>query len=72
MANSDVDGYRERVVRQTRMWANGDAVHNDIDAECCPDFSCCEPHLFEQDRSKRMQRLNEVLIRYGLAPHYDA
>ena len=45
--------YRRRVRLQTRAWVNGQPKHNHIDNECCPDFSCCNPKLFEADRDKR-------------------
>jgi len=31
----------------------GQPYHNNIDDECCPDFSCCHPDLFEKDETKR-------------------
>lgn len=33
--------YDERAQTQLRLWQAGVPVHNDIDNECCPDFSCC-------------------------------
>ena len=39
------DGYKERLYKQTLDWLNGKSTHNDIDNECCPDFSCCKPEL---------------------------
>ena len=47
--------YQERVRSQTLKWAMGHPYHNKIDNECCPDFSCCVPALFEQDQAKRWQ-----------------
>jgi len=47
--------YKERVKAQTLKWAMGQPYHNNIDDECCPDFSCCQPDLFEQDQAKRWQ-----------------
>ncbi len=47
--------YRERVRVQTLTWAMGRSVHNRVDNECCPDFSCCHPDLFEQDSAKRWE-----------------
>lgn len=47
--------YRERVRVQTLNWAIGRSVHNRIDNECCPDFSCCMPDMFEQDQAKRWE-----------------
>lgn len=47
--------YQERVKAQTQAWAEGRPYHNKIDNECCPDFSCCEPALFENDEAKRWE-----------------
>lgn len=47
------NGYRERVRVQCLKWAMGTPYHNNIDGECCPDFSCCVPDLFERDQEKR-------------------
>ena len=47
--------YRERVRSQTLSWAQGRPYHNKIDDECCPDFSCCRPDLFERDVDKRWE-----------------
>jgi hypothetical protein len=64
--------YDERVIAQTRAWVNGEAKHNEVDDECCPDFSCCHPDLFTQDRAARLSRLNNLLAKHGLPLHYDA
>jgi hypothetical protein len=32
---------------------HGCPYHNLIDDECCPDFSCCVPRLFESNAEKR-------------------
>jgi hypothetical protein len=45
--------YQDRVRNQTVKWAMGFPYHNNIDNECCPDFSCCQPDLFEMDSVKR-------------------
>lgn len=45
--------YQDRVRSQTLKWAMGQPYHNTIDNECCPDFSCCQPDLFEQSEEKR-------------------
>lgn len=47
--------YRERVRQQTLSWAIGRPYHNRIDDECCPDFSCCNPELFEKNDGKRWE-----------------
>lgn len=46
-------GYAERVRVQCLTWAIGRAVHNRVDDECCPDFSCCHPELFTTDAAER-------------------
>lgn len=46
-------GYHDRVRVQTLRWAEGTPYHNNVDDECCPDFSCCQPDLFEEDADKR-------------------
>jgi hypothetical protein len=47
--------YQERVKAQTFQWARGFPYHNRIDDECCPDFSCCKPEMFEADAAKRWE-----------------
>ena len=34
---------KERVKYQTDEWVRGNPIHNTVDDECCPDFSCCNP-----------------------------
>lgn len=38
-------GYRARQQKQLDLWVQGTAVHNEVDDECCPDFSCCQQQL---------------------------
>lgn len=45
--------YQERAKAQMLAWAQGRPYHNRIDDECCPDFSCCKPELYEHDAAKR-------------------
>jgi hypothetical protein len=52
--------YRERVQAQTLKWAMGTPYHNRIDDECCPDFSCCQHDLFEQDDAKRWEAYHRL------------
>ena len=33
--------------RQLDAWVEGKPFHNTEDDECCPDFSCCQPHLLQ-------------------------
>ena len=39
------EGYKERCEKQLSEWAKGNSVHNDVDDECCPDFSCCDKNI---------------------------
>lgn len=39
--NKKNSSYRFRTELQLDLWRRGQPVHNDIDNECCPDFSCC-------------------------------
>lgn len=50
---------RERARVQCLRWAMGQSYHNRVDDECCPDFSCCQPELFEKDQSKRWQAYHD-------------
>lgn len=54
--------YDERCKAQALKWAMGQPYHNRIDDECCPDFSCCRPDLFEKDEEKRW---NSYRKQYG-------
>jgi len=38
-------GYFKRADMQLNSWINGKSIHNDIDEECCPDFSCCVSNI---------------------------
>jgi hypothetical protein len=64
--------YKQRFFKQVENWTKGKSEHNKIDDECCPDFSCCYPDLFEQDREKRINRLNYFRERDGMVKHFDA
>lgn len=46
--------YHERARVQALKWAMGQPYHNNIDDECCPDFSCCHPDLFEKKSIKTL------------------
>lgn len=49
--------YNERIEFQLSEWVKGNSIHNDIDCECCPDFSCCKPHL-KADEQVRIEFSN--------------
>lgn len=51
--------YNQRCIEQGLKWVAGESIHNHIDDECCPDFSCCQPGLFERDRAKRVEEYND-------------
>jgi hypothetical protein len=46
---------------QTLAWAQGRPYHNPVDDECCPDFSCCHPDLFERDDVKRWRYYRDMV-----------
>lgn len=48
-------GYSERSKSQLLSWAMGRPYHNDMDGECCPDFSCCHPGLFTKNEDERWE-----------------
>jgi hypothetical protein len=51
--------YKERARCQCLSWAMGNSYHNKIDNECAPDFSCCNPELYEQDDAKRWSQYHK-------------
>jgi hypothetical protein len=53
--------YANRVRLQGLAWVAGMPFHNRIDDECCPDFSCCHPELFEEDQEKRAASLLKMI-----------
>lgn len=59
--------YQQRAIEQGRQWVAGESHHNRVDDECCPDFSCCVPRLFERDPAKRMSQFNCWARLYGFA-----
>ena len=64
---SKIHGYRDRNKRQLYLWLSGISEHNQVDDECCPDFSCCVPSLFTKDYNERMK----TLMFYNLHKAYD-
>lgn len=49
--------YKARVLEQLDCWVDGV-----IDDECCPDFSCCEPDLYQRDETVR-QSIRERFLK---------
>lgn len=41
------NNYKERCNNQLEEWVKGNSIHNSMDEECCPDFSCCSPELLQ-------------------------
>jgi hypothetical protein len=39
--------------RQLTEWVKGNPFHNDVDDECCPDFSCCRPELLAPEYERQ-------------------
>lgn len=64
--------YQERCIAQLRRWVEGHSEHNRIDDECCPDFSCCNPKLFTQDRGERLDIMNKYLQRCNQPKQLDS
>jgi len=38
---------------QLKLWVKGKPIHNDKWDECCPDFSCCQPHLLAPEHERK-------------------
>ena len=58
--------YQARVQEQLTAWVNGISVHNHVDGECCPDFSCCHPEL-KTPEAKRLEQATAFLSDFALA-----
>jgi len=67
-----VNPYQERCIAQLRRWVDGNPKHNEIDDECCPDFSCCHPNLFTKDRYERLEIMNKYLARCNQPRRMDS
>lgn len=61
--------YQDRVMNQGLLWINGISIHNYQDGECCPDFSCCHPELFEKDKRIREKMYWRSMERKNLTSH---
>lgn len=48
--------YEERFGYQLEEWVKGNPIHNDIDNECCPDFSCCDRSLLMKEKDRIIYR----------------
>lgn len=63
--------YQQRALEHAEAWVDGRVYHDHINDECCPDFSCCYPELYEQDRLKRVERLNHLRECYCLPKRFN-
>lgn len=48
-----ISTYKKRCNYQIEEWVKGNSIHNDIDDECCPDFSCCRPDLLQPEEIRK-------------------
>lgn len=58
-------GYKERCEQQLADWVQGNSIHNTVDDECCPDFSCCRPELLAE------QSIREAFARSNSEQRYQ-
>jgi hypothetical protein len=47
-------GFVIRSYEQLVDWMNGISKHNEIDDECCPDFTCCANILPDEKDAKKI------------------
>jgi hypothetical protein len=64
--------YKARCHKQLEGWLEGRSIHNRVDDECCPDFSCCVPELYHQDRAVRLKIYNQFAEANGLPKKLDS
>lgn len=55
------DTYEERIAYQIEEWVKGNSIHNTVEDECCPDFSCCNKDMLadEKVRKQFQKAINE-------------
>lgn len=58
--------YRERCEYQLDEWVKGNPVHNNVDDECCPDFSCCRPELLQPEKVRKTYQDGNDEMRAGM------
>lgn len=60
----------ERNNNQISEWVNGNPIHNKTDGQCCPDFSCCKPHLLaDKDVRIKFKEANDS-DRFGMLTYF--
>jgi hypothetical protein len=75
---SHLKTYREAVEYQLQEWLAGRPWHNPFDpddtrhdgdtgrGECCPDFSCCAPHMMASEEARRAFAISSCDARMGM------
>jgi hypothetical protein len=53
--------YLHATVSQLIAWHNGYSRHNAFSGECCPDFSCCHPEMYNKSEESRLMKLNHAI-----------
>ena len=51
---------------QLAEWVKGNPIHNNERDECCPDFSCCEPSLLADQRTREVFIEGDYEVRYQM------
>lgn len=59
--------YKKRVEEQLKNWVEGRSIHNDIDNECCPDFSCCKPELLVPKHMRQLYYIANEHVKVALS-----
>lgn len=68
---AQMSAYLVRAYEQGKSWVGGRSVHERVNNECCPDFSCCMPQLFVVDRLERMRHFNAWCQSHGFSQLMD-
>jgi hypothetical protein len=55
---------RDELLRQVRLWREGISIHNQINGECCPDFSCCYPDMLTPE-VKRREWADRIMLQHA-------
>jgi len=68
--------HKGRANSQLAEWVKGNPIHNLIDDECCPDFSCCKPESFQPLEIRKTfaavcKKADEEGFNIDHHPHYD-
>ena len=55
---------------QLQAWLRGEPYHNRERDECCPDFSCCQPHLLASIEVRRAFVLADESARFAMLGNF--